>query len=279
MLYSLSQCLDAQIKSGMNDNYLGGGLTRGRLLSVYFAAKMIHVPFTPGRGRGRAGRLACRPITRRSCSRTSTISIPKVVAVLEDYAAGGGLVLMTDDCQAQIKGAKRVGAAAPDLTAEIERVWAAGKQKESMQMRAAGLFFRAAKPLADALKDKLADAGIRPIVDCDNEQVVVSRQTQADIEYFFAVNAAWDEKEGTLLSIKPTTATIGFAADGRPVYDARAGRGRGRVERQARQRAISASAPARCGSLRGRPARSAACRFKPPSSPGTSRWMPRRSAS
>ena len=65
-------------------------------------------------------------------------------------------------------------------------------------MRAAGLFFRAAEPLADALKAKLAGAGIRPIVDCDNPQVVVSRQSQADVEYFFAVNAAWDEKEGTL---------------------------------------------------------------------------------
>ena len=47
VLYSLSQCLDAEIKSGMKDNYLGGGLTRGRLLTVYFASKMIHIPFTP----------------------------------------------------------------------------------------------------------------------------------------------------------------------------------------------------------------------------------------
>ncbi len=43
-------------------------------------------------------------------------------------------------------------------------------------MRAAGLFFRAVGPLAGALKAKLAAAGIRPIVDCDNPQVVVSRQ-------------------------------------------------------------------------------------------------------
>ena len=127
---------------------------------------------------------------------------------------------MTDDCQARIKGAKNVGAAAPDLTAEIERVWAAGQQEKSMQMRAAGLFFRATRPLASALRAKLMEAGIRPIAECDNEEVVISRQAQADIEYYFAVNAAWDEKEGTLLSIKPVTATLGFAADGRPTYDA-----------------------------------------------------------
>ena len=74
-------------------------------------------------------------------------------------------------------------------------------------MRAAGPVLPRRQPLADALKAKLADAGIRPIVDCDNQQVVVSRQSQADVEYFFAVNAAWDEQEGTCLSIKPATAT------------------------------------------------------------------------
>ncbi len=86
---------------------------------------------------------------------------PKVVAVLEDYAAKGGLVLMTDDCKTRIKGAKRVGAAAPDLTGEIERVWAAGQQNKSMQMRAAGLFFRANRVLAAALRVE-ADGGRYP---------------------------------------------------------------------------------------------------------------------
>jgi hypothetical protein len=218
VLYSLSQCVDAQIKSGMKDNYMGGGLTRGRLLTVYFASKMIHVPFTP---------VVEEDVLDGSLSADYKAIVltnidyldPQVVAVLEDYAAGGGLVLLTDDCRTKINGGKRVGAAAPDLTTEIEKVWAAGRQNESLQMRAAGLFFRAVGPLADALKAKLAATGIRPIVDCDNPQVVVSRQSQADVEYFFAVNAAWDEKEGTLLSIKPATATIGFAADGRPVYD------------------------------------------------------------
>ncbi len=57
VLYSLSQCIDAQIKSGMKDNYMGGGLTRGRLLTVYFASKMIHCPLHPVGGRRRAGRL------------------------------------------------------------------------------------------------------------------------------------------------------------------------------------------------------------------------------
>ncbi len=219
LLHSLSQCLDAQIQSGMKDHSEGGGETRGRLLTVYMASKMIHVPFTPVVEEdvldgSLAGNYKAIVLTNNN------YLDPRVVAVLEDYAAGGGLVLMTDDCRTQIKGAKRVGAAAPDLTAAIVEAWMAGKQKESVQMRAAGLFFRAVKPLADALKAKLADGGIRPIVDCDNQQMVFSRHSQADVEYLFAVNAAADEKVADPLAIKPTAATIGFAADGRPIYDA-----------------------------------------------------------
>jgi hypothetical protein len=219
LLYPLSQCLDAQIKSGMNDNYLGGGLTRGRLLSLYFAGKMVHIPLTPVVEEDVLdGSIAAN---YRAIVLTNVNDLdPKVVAVLEDYAVKGGLVLMTDDCQSRIKGAKSAGAAAPDLTSEIERVWAAGQQEKSMQMRAAGLFFRAVRPLAQALRAKLIETGIRPIAECDNEEVVISRQAQADIEYFFAVNANWDEQKGALLSIKPTVATLKLANDGRPVYDA-----------------------------------------------------------
>jgi hypothetical protein len=219
MLYAFSQNIDAQIRSGMKDNYLGGGQGRGRLLSLYFASKMLHIPFTPVVEEDVLDGSVAADYKAIVLTNVNYLD-PKVTAVLEDYAAKGGLVLMTDDCQAQIKGAKKIGAAAVDQNEEIEKVWTAGKHKESLQMRAAGLFFRAAKPVADALKVKLAAAGIKPVVECDNEQVIVSRHSQADVEYLFAVNAAWDEKEGQYLSTKPTTATLGFAADGRPLYDA-----------------------------------------------------------
>ena len=104
-------------------------------------------------------------------------------------------------------------------TRKIEKVWATN-QKESMRLRAAGLYFKAAKPLADALKAQLAQVGIMPVCDCDNEQVVISRHGLGDIEYDFAVNATWDEQAGEGNSIKRTTATIGFPADGRTIYDA-----------------------------------------------------------
>jgi hypothetical protein len=219
VLYPLSQCLDAEIKSGMKDDYLGGGLTRGRLLSVYFAGKMARIPLTPVVEEDVLDGSVAADYKAIVLTNVNYLE-PKVVAVLENYAAKGGLVLMTDDCQTRIKGAKHVGAAALDLTGEIERVWAAGQQQKSMQMRAAGLFFRATRPLAAALQAKLIEAGIRPIAQCDNEEVVISRQAQGDIEYCFAVNASWDQQEGTWLSIKPAAATLGLAADGRPVYDA-----------------------------------------------------------
>ena len=112
MLYPLSQCIDAQIKSGMKDNYLGGGLTRGRLLSLYFAGKMIRIPMTPVVEEDVLDGSVAADYKAVILTNVNYLD-PKVVAVLEDYAAKGGLVLMTDDCQARIKGAKPVGARRP----------------------------------------------------------------------------------------------------------------------------------------------------------------------
>ena len=129
MLYPLSQCLDAQIRSGMNDNYLGGGLTRGRLLSLYFAGKMIRIPMTPIVEEDVLDGSLAADYKAVVLTNVNYLA-PKVVAVLEDYAAQGGLVLTTDDCQAPIKGAKGLAPRHSDLTGEIERVWAAGRHEE-----------------------------------------------------------------------------------------------------------------------------------------------------
>ena len=107
VLYPLSQCLDAQINSSMKDNYLGDGLTRGRLLSVYFAGKIIRVPFTPVVEEDVLDGSLAADFKALVLTNVNYLD-PKVVAVLEDYAAKGGLVLMTDDCKTRIKGAKRL---------------------------------------------------------------------------------------------------------------------------------------------------------------------------
>jgi hypothetical protein len=219
VLYSLSQCLDAQMKSGMRDNYLGGGETRGRLLSLFFAGKMIHIPLTPIVEEDVLDGTLAAGYKAIVLTNINFLD-PKTKSILEDYAAMGGTVLETDDCQLQIKGARKLGATAVDQNEQIEAQWAAGNRAESTRLRAAGLYFQEAKPLALALKAKLAEIGVKPIVDCANDQVVFSRQAQGDIEYLFAVNATWDDKAGTPLSIKPAIATIGFPPDGRTIYDA-----------------------------------------------------------
>ena len=60
VLYSLDQCIDAQIKSGMKDNYEGGDHTRAKLLQVFTAMRMLHTSLFPDRGRGYPGRHAGR---------------------------------------------------------------------------------------------------------------------------------------------------------------------------------------------------------------------------
>ena len=92
VLYPLSQCLDAEIKSGMKDNYLGGGLTRGRLLSLYFAGKMIRIPLTPVVEEDVLDGSVAADYKAIVLTNVNYLD-PKVVAVLEDYAAKGGLVL------------------------------------------------------------------------------------------------------------------------------------------------------------------------------------------
>ena len=40
-------------------------------------------------------------------------------------------------------------------------------------------------PLAEAIKAKLEVAQIKPVADCDNKHVVVTRQGSGEIDYFF----------------------------------------------------------------------------------------------
>ncbi len=47
-----------------------------------------------------------------------------------------------------------------------------------------------------------------------------TRQAFGDLEYLFAVNAAYDPAEGEAHSIRATSAVISLPADGRPTYDA-----------------------------------------------------------
>ncbi|MGA2030697.1 MAG: hypothetical protein ABSG68_00440 [Thermoguttaceae bacterium] len=129
---------------------------------------------------------------------------PEVVAGLEAFAAGGGLVLQTSDCQQKIKGGVDLGYTPPPPDVR-------DKMRESLQ---------AAAKLAAALKPHLAKAGIAPIFACDQPGICATRQACGDVEYLFAVNATHDPQGGTPLAMKATAATIAMVPDQRPIYDA-----------------------------------------------------------
>ena len=113
VLYSLVQCIDAQIKSGMKDNYQGGGHAPRACCSLYFAGKMLHIPFFPVVEEDVLdGTLAAnyKAIVLAGINYLD----PKVIAALEDYIAGGGTVLITDDCQVQDPRRAQSSASAAD---------------------------------------------------------------------------------------------------------------------------------------------------------------------
>lgn len=224
MLYSMSQNLGAQVQDMQNAKdlnksaYEGGKHTRAKLEDVYLAGKMLHVGIFP---------LIEEDVLDGTLAANHKAIIlpgvnyldPKVIAALESYAAGGGVVLLTDDCQVQIKGAQKVGAVA-DTTIydKLGEVWATD-QNLSMQLRRPEHYLKQVEPLAAALKTKFDVIGIKPDLDADSQTIVTSRQAAGDVEYLFAVNATPKpdaEKEKT----QPATAKLSMAADGRPVYDA-----------------------------------------------------------
>jgi hypothetical protein len=224
ILYSLSQDLGAEVQD-MQDSkqvnkaaYLGGDHVRAKLLATYLAGKMIHIPFWP---------IVEEDITDGSLAAGQKAVIlagvnhldAKVVTALEAYARGGGLVLLTDDCQLEIKGATRIGVAAPvEAYHKMDELWTTD-QKESYRLRRVENWHKESAPLAKALAAHLAGIGIKPPMDADSVGIVTGRQAQGDIEYLFAVNATPkpnDEK----VQIQSAVATVTTANDGRPVYDA-----------------------------------------------------------
>ena len=106
ILYSLSQAIHAQTKN-MNDNY-AHAIPHGRNLPLmYLAGKLLQNPFMFVLDEDIIdGTLAN---DHRAVLLTSLDYLdPKVIAALEDFAAIGGLVLITADSTVEIKGATKL---------------------------------------------------------------------------------------------------------------------------------------------------------------------------
>ncbi len=220
MLYSLSDLIHQQIETRGKVNYAHESDQGRNLPLTYLAGKLIQQQFmVVVEDDVLDGTLAAN---HKAVILTSIKHLePTVVAALEDFAAKGGLVLVTSDCTVAIKGATNLGVtpAMPDakIIAELAKE---KKYKEMAPYTTVGKWFQGAMPLAKAIKAQLERAGIKPVFECDNPYIVATRQAAGDIEYIFAVNAEYDYKANQYLSMKPAVATIALPDGGRSIFDA-----------------------------------------------------------
>jgi hypothetical protein len=219
VLYSLSQNLAAQTKD-MSDNYEGGKHARTKTLLIYLASKQAHIPVFP---------IVEEDVLDGTLAAHHKAVVlpgidyldPNVVTALEAYIAGGGTVWLTDESKVQVKGATKLGAAADtSFFDKIAQLWKEQKMEEIAKVNTAGNILEAAAPISKAFKAQCDKLAINPVIVCDNPNIAVSRQALGDIEYLFAVNASYDAGVGGLNAIKPATAHLTLAPDGRPIYDA-----------------------------------------------------------
>jgi hypothetical protein len=146
---------------------------------------------------------------------------PKVVQALEELAANGGLVLLTGDSRVAIRGAHKLSVSPrmPDQE-KIDAIRQSKKYDQLVPYETMGKYFEAAAPLAKAIGAELDRAGIRPPVTSDVPAIVITRQAAGDVEYLFAINAAYDGSKGEKNAQKATAANLAFSKEGGPIYDA-----------------------------------------------------------
>jgi len=219
MLYSLSQAIHTQTKD-MEANY-AHAIPHGQNLPLtYLAGKLLQQQFLAVLDEDALDGTVANE--HKAIVLTSLDYLdPKVIAALEDYAANGGLVLMTGDCTVTIKGAKSLSVKPrmPDQE-KIDELMKAKKYGELGPYTTTGKYFEAATPLAKAIKAELDKIGVKPPLESDVPSIVVTRQRAGDVEYIFAVNATYDGAKGEKNALKATAAKLSLDDDKRPVYDA-----------------------------------------------------------
>jgi len=191
ILYSLSQCIHTQTKD-RSQNY-SHAIPHGKNLPLaYLAGKLIqHRFFTVLDEDIIDGTLAN---DHRAIVLTSIDHLdPQVITALEDFAANGGLVLLTADCTVEIKGAKKLSLA-PQLPDQekYDALAAVGNWQDAAQYATIALQMKGALPLGRAIDAELRKLNIHPAFQCDAPTITATRQAQGDIEYLFAVNATPD---------------------------------------------------------------------------------------
>jgi hypothetical protein len=224
MLYSLSDVIATQTMD-RTMNYAHSSAQGMCLPFTYLAGKMLQQPFLPVVDEDVAdGTLAAH---HKAVILSSVRFLdPAVLTALEDFAVGGGLILLVGDSTVKIKGAINLGVnpKLPDEDAAPYKAAVAAKKWGDLEpYQTVAKHFQATEPLAKAIKAQLDKAGLKPVFDCDATGIAATRQAEGDIEYLFAVNATPDAASAKRNAMKAATATIALPADGKTVYDAMTG--------------------------------------------------------
>jgi hypothetical protein len=209
MLYSLSQAVHAQTADMTNANYAHAIPQGLNLPLTYLAGKVLQQQFLAVVDEDVLDGTVANE--HKAIILTSLDYLdPRVIAALEDYAANGGLVLLTGDCTITVKGAKKLPVAPRmpdqdkiDQLRKDKRPW-----NEFAQYETTGKFLEGAVALAKAIKPELDKIGVKAPLESDVPSIVVTRQAAGDIEYIFAVNGTYDGGAGGKNAIKATAAKL-----------------------------------------------------------------------
>ncbi len=219
LLYSVSQFIHSQTLD--RKICYAHDTEHGRnLVFAYLAGKLLQQQFLPVLDEDILdGTLAAE---HRAIILTSIDYLdPEVIKGLEQFAAAGGLVLLTADSTVKINGSIKLEAtpAWPDAAkiAELKKDGKANDANELMRLRQALV---GARRLAEAIRPRLKAAGIEPPLTSSEPGIVVTRHSAGDVEYIFTVNATHDPAGNPMLGIKSATTELKFPDDGRALYDA-----------------------------------------------------------
>lgn len=219
MLYSLSNFIHRQT-GDRKVNYFHETSHWQALMLTYLAGKLTQQPVHP---------LVEEDVLDGSLAANHKVLIladldyidPKVMAAIDEFVAGGGVILTLGKAKLNIKGAVDLGIN-PQMPEQkiIDQLMAEKKYDKLGPYTTVGKHLEAAAPLAKVLGPALVKAGVLPVFETDLPTLSASRQGDGDIEYLFAVNATWDDIKKERNGVKAAAATISFRDDGRPVYDA-----------------------------------------------------------
>jgi hypothetical protein len=219
LLYSLSQAIHTQTKD--RDANYAHAMPQGITLPlVYLAGKLLQQQFLAVIEEDVLDGTLANDHKAVVLSSVDYLDA-KVIRALEEFASNGGLVLMTGDSTVSIRGAHKldVKPRMPDQE-KIDELVKAKKYNDLGPYQTMGKYFEAAAPIAKAIDAELKKAGIHPPVESDVPAITVTRQASGDVEYLFAVNASYDASKGDKHSQMAADATLSFAREGGPIYDA-----------------------------------------------------------